>query len=66
MSIQALAGAGNAAGIEQAREGDEAILFGAKDGETMPGEALCEILDTIPYELTSMVGSRVPRAYVED
>jgi alanine racemase len=32
----------------------------------MPGEALCELLDTIPYELTCMVSGRVPRVYVED
>ncbi len=50
----------------KAGEGDEAILFGAKDGEGMPGEKLCEILDTIPYELTCMVAPRVPRVYVED
>jgi alanine racemase len=49
-----------------AREGDEAILFGAKDGEGIPGETICELLGTIPYELTCMVASRVPRVYVED
>jgi alanine racemase len=49
-----------------AREGDEALLFGERRGEAMPGEALCELLDTIPYELTCMVSGRVPRVYVED
>ena len=49
-----------------AREGDEAILFGMRDGEGIPGEVLCGLLDTIPYELTCMVGSRVPRVYVQD
>ena len=49
-----------------ARIGDEVLLFGERDGERMPGEALCEILGTIPYELTCMVGERVPRVYVED
>ncbi len=50
----------------EAVEGDEVILFGLKDGEGMPGERICELLDTIPYELTCMVGARVPRVYVED
>ena len=50
----------------QAAEGDEALLFGLRDGEGIPGERLCEILGTIPYELTCMVGARVPRVYVED
>jgi alanine racemase len=49
-----------------AAEGDEAILFGMKDGSGVRGEELCELLGTIPYELTCMVGSRVPRVYVED
>jgi alanine racemase len=50
----------------KAGEGDEAILFGTKGGHGIPGEALCELLGTIPYELTCMVGARVPRVYVED
>ena len=50
----------------EAVEGDEVILFGLKDGEGMPGERICELLGTIPYELTCMVGARVPRVYVED
>ena len=50
----------------KASEGDEVILFGEKDGEGIAGETLCEILGTIPYELTCMVGSRIPRIYVED
>jgi alanine racemase len=41
-------------------------VFGIKDGVGIPGESLCEILETIPYELTCMVASRVPRVYVED
>jgi alanine racemase len=50
----------------KAREGDEVIVFGERDGAGIPGESLCEILGTIPYELTCMVGGRVPRVYVED
>ncbi len=50
----------------EAREGDEAILFGMRDGKGIPGEELCALLGTIPYELTCAVGARVPRVYVED
>jgi alanine racemase len=49
-----------------AREGDGVVVFGVKDGARIPGESLCEILGTIPYELTCAVGARVPRVYVED
>jgi alanine racemase len=47
-------------------EGEEVLLFGERDGVLMPGEELCELLGTIPYELTCMVSARVPRVYVED
>jgi alanine racemase len=50
----------------EAREGDEVVMFGVKDGAGISGESLCEILGTIPYELTCMVGSRVPRVYVDE
>jgi alanine racemase len=50
----------------KAAEGDEVLLFGEGPGGGIPGEELCELLGTIPYELTCMVGARVPRIYVED
>lgn len=50
----------------EAKEGDEAILFGAGREGGIPGEELCELLGTIPYELTCMVAARVPRDYVEE
>jgi alanine racemase len=50
----------------KASEGDEVVVFGSRGGEGIPGESLCEMLETIPYELTCMVGCRVPRVYVED
>jgi alanine racemase len=49
-----------------ASEGDEVLVFGERDGARISGEALCETLGTIPYELTCAVGARVPRVYVED
>jgi len=53
-------------GGSEVREGDEVIVFGEKDDARIPGEELCEILRTIPYEITCDVGARVPRVYVED
>jgi alanine racemase len=50
----------------EANEGDETILFGERGGAGVPGERLCELLGTIPYELTCMVSERVPRVYVDD
>jgi alanine racemase len=50
----------------RAREGDEVIVFGKGRAGGLAGEELCALLDTIPYELTCAVGSRVPRVYVED
>lgn len=50
----------------QFKEGDEVIVFGRKGDGGIPGENLCDILGTIPYELTCAVGARVPRVYVED
>jgi alanine racemase len=47
-------------------EGEEVILFGERDGFGLPGEELCSLMDTIPYELTCMVAERVPRVYTED
>jgi len=46
--------------------GEEVLLFGEKGGLSLPGEELCELMGTIPYELTCMVSERVPRVYVED
>lgn len=50
----------------EAYNGDEVLLFGRKGGDWLPAELLCERLGTIPYELTSMINTRVPRIYVED
>ncbi|RKS05667.1 alanine racemase [Nocardiopsis sp. Huas11] len=53
-------------GDDPVHAGDDAILFG--DPSTDPGvptaEDWAETLDTIPYEIVTRVGSRVPREYV--
>jgi alanine racemase len=46
--------------------GEEVLLFGTLGNSVLPGEELCELMGTIPYELTCMVSERVPRIYVEE
>ncbi|MGH0032102.1 MAG: alanine racemase [Myxococcota bacterium] len=43
--------------------GDEALLFGAQDGATLPVEEAALAAGTIAYELLVRVGARVPRRY---
>ncbi|MBL8967131.1 MAG: alanine racemase [Spirochaetaceae bacterium] len=50
----------------EAYNGDEVLLFGRRGDDSLPAELLCERMGTIPYELTCMVGARVPRIYVDD
>jgi len=49
-----------------AYNGDDVLLFGTRGQDSIPAEILCERIGTIPYELTCMVNSRVPRVYVEE
>jgi alanine racemase len=50
----------------EAYNGDDVLLFGVKGADYLPVESLCEKLGTIPYEILCMIGSRVPRIYVDD
>ncbi len=50
----------------EAYNGDDVLLFGRHGADHLPAEFLCERMGTIPYELTCMVSSRVPRIYVEE
>lgn len=43
--------------------GDEAVLLGAQGNETVRAEEWAKALDTIGYEITCGIGSRVPRVY---
>jgi len=44
--------------------GDEVVLFGKQDGESIPAEEIAGILGTINYEVLCAVGKRVPRVYL--
>lgn len=47
-------------------EGDVVTLLGADGAERITAWDLAEALHTIPYEVTCMVGARVPRDYREE
>jgi len=49
---------------DSARDGDEVILIGDADGETITREHLAEWAGTIPYEVLTKINTRVPRVYV--
>ena len=43
--------------------GDEAVLLGSQGNEMIRAEEWANALDTIGYEITCGIGSRVPRVY---
>ncbi|MEE9258691.1 MAG: alanine racemase C-terminal domain-containing protein [Nitrospinaceae bacterium] len=49
--------------IPGVKEGDEAVIFGSQENETLPIEEVAEKSETIPYEIMCNVGKRVPRVY---
>ena len=53
-------------GDDEIRAGDHAVLFGdpTEHPDTPTAEDWARILDTIPYEIVTRVGPRVPREYV--
>ncbi len=52
-------------GQDRVSIGDEVVLIGRSDSETITASALAEIIGTIPYEVTCMINARVPRLYVD-
>jgi len=49
---------------ENIQVGDEVILFGSAAQNAFTVNEICQLIDTIPYEVTCWVSSRVPRKYV--
>lgn len=45
------------------QEGDEVILFGSQGDAEFSVKEICEILNTIPYEVCCWISKRVPRLY---
>jgi alanine racemase len=46
--------------------GEPVVLFGAQDGAALGADELAGWCDTIPYEVLTSVGRRVPRRYIEE
>lgn len=46
-----------------AQPGDEVVLLGRQGEAEVTMREFCDALDTIPYEITCMISSRVPRVY---
>ena len=51
--------------IEQVAQGDEAVLIGVDEGESMSAEELAELTGTINYEVVTRVQGDLPRIVVE-
>ncbi|MDR4508545.1 MAG: alanine racemase [Candidatus Brocadiaceae bacterium] len=45
--------------------GDEVVLYGTQEQETISIETVAKQLCTIPYEITCNIGKRVPRIYID-
>jgi alanine racemase len=43
--------------------GDEVVLIGSQEGECIRVEEVAERAGTIPYEILTGIGARVPRVY---
>jgi alanine racemase len=52
-------------GGDSAWNGDEVVLIGSQGEERISVEEIAELCGTIPYEVLTMINTRVPREYVE-
>jgi alanine racemase len=46
--------------------GEPVVLFGRQEGDAIGAEEVAGWVETIPYEVLTSVGKRVPRRYVEE
>ena len=55
---------------EKPKVGDEVVLFGKQKARgieaEIPVDEISDMLDTINYEVTCLVGKRIPRVYIKD
>jgi alanine racemase len=51
--------------VARVKEGDEAVLIGVQGRGELPVEEVAKWCGTIPYEVLSTIGPRVPRVFVE-
>lgn len=52
-------------GIEGVTVGDEVVFIGAQDGDCITAAEVADKCKTIPYEIISRLGKRLPRSYWE-
>jgi len=52
--------------VQNINVGDEVVLFGTKNGNSIDVEELAEIMGTINYEVLCVIGKRIPRVYIQD
>ncbi|MBI3551869.1 MAG: alanine racemase [Elusimicrobia bacterium] len=55
----------DATAVPKASVGDDAVLIGRQGSERITASEIAERLGTIPYEVTSMISTRVPRVYLQ-
>ncbi len=53
----------DATGIKNLKIGDEAVLIGKQKKERISVEEIAETIDTVPQEIVSRLGKRLPRIY---
>jgi alanine racemase len=51
---------------DSAFNGDEVILVGESNGETISVQDLADWAGTIPYEILTNINTRVPRVYISE
>ncbi len=52
--------------IANVMRGDEVVIFGEQNGESLTVDYYAELLNTINYELVTIIGKRIPRLYKEN
>lgn len=50
--------------IDNVQMGDEVVIFGQQDNETLSVDEMASLLNTINYEIVSSITARVPRVYL--
>ncbi len=60
---QTMVDAGHIPGVEV---GDEVVLIGKQGEENITVEEIAEKIETVPHEIVSRLGKRVPRIYVQE
>lgn len=51
---------------DSAFNGDEVVLLGEADGQSITADELASWAGTIPYEILTNINTRVPRVYIEE